>query len=474
MTSNSIPISIRQRRPAGLSALDWDNPPNEGELIIDRMSVSVRGLVRLQDAHHPDWIARIEGRAGVDGPDFLRLHHARHNSHRFGFDTRLVTIAGSLAIHRRPSASGEYGVTLDLSLNPTRTLAHLGCPHDLAPLRAMRPDDFFRATNDSVFLGLDRGDNVLRSVPVDARAFAAWNTAWLNLFEQKLRAFTEYVLFPPPETMGTSEPLYPGLAGSLNWEGAALRQVEVYLERQTPTAVAQARTIGERLLAHASRPANLDLFAGTRRSYGGLARRGIAVQARMESAEGRSYAIYAKTLNRVRFESRVFDGPNTTEYRAINRAVENELSPGPLMARLHIMKQSALLQHRQMWASLRTSFSAEPPVDFAGELATLAELLRQACTEEASRFEGLLALLLHEGGINRDTPPHLASQSVLDHLVAAQVLQRYRPARREPASTTRYALSPRFLSLRAALGFGEDAAIDRWQSGASDPPSTAD
>lgn len=441
---------LRPFSPSGLPTFGWDGLPIAGEGCHDKLVVSVTAEIRYASPEAlQEYLARLGYSTRFD--PVLRINNTRNPSNR-----RVEVARGWLFGGRgwlngiRPHGPGIAALTLDLTLNPTRFLAHHAAGTTLDELAAMHPAEalarsdagptMLRAArldvaaearaaaldgNDNVLVGLGRlgGDRFSRpGGDLPSHRGDRWRRL-LDIHLGRVRALLEAELAPSAGEDGR-----PPVEVSLHWDRAVLREAEAYFEFEHPDALALVAALRERAGAVAA-ALRTDRF----RCDVGDGREGDAPCIHLRLSNHIEAVVYAKCLDRVRFELR-YDG------------VRDRLRPAPragtaLTDLLELVRHDAT---RRLGVLIRAlAAEATDPARYREDFATLMAALGAAADHDQRVIWRVSTLLLNTGGVtDRDT---VVPRRVVRRLAEAGILERHRLRQRGPV---RYGLVPRY---RAAL-----------------------
>jgi hypothetical protein len=433
------------RRPSGLRAFDLADPD----------------LFRPSEAKHDRIKLRLETRFACAGPEQLERHlrqlpflrHARARNGRgytlkvadgflFAGSGRLWTVgpARGVAAAERSAAGGFlFALVLDIDANPTRFLAHhepAGWPFE--HLAAMPPSQALRRNPElerqTRAAALDGNDNLLLGAARNGgQSFARRGTKWgrvVSIYLGHIQRLLHAAFTPSP-----CNPVQ--LAQPLELELATLTQLETYWEYETPDALGVVASLADHLQLAASDWRVRRYLPDTRFTDLAQARNCLSVTLPLNKEV--SLVLYAKTLDRLRFEVRY-----TKNVRGIG--ARDCRGPVPATSILGMVQDDAAKRTRRVAEALRE-------VAGSGEFERVALLdleaaLLQATDGDHEAARQLLRPLLHVGAVSRTVPDGIAPPEVLERLEDQGVLRRIRVRH---GGVPRYVLAPSCAAMRSAL-----------------------
>jgi hypothetical protein len=456
---HSLPPA-RERNRDGVRQLDWNRSPEAGEALIDRMSIKVRATVEgdTNDSIR-DYAALLNPGGGFGVLDGSRLLFGAGHWRGDKFVQPVVigtsVSSGSLEIYKdraRPAA----GINIKLTLNPTRTLAHLLARHRREDFRNLPSDHFFglapRVPAQSVTL--DGGDNMLADFDqVGGPAYLARVRHFSSFFAEYEVALKRLIAAHLcPVEQGYAYDLDGGdfVAVSdryrvrIQWGRVGLLQCEVYWERAHDSALAFVRRLANQALG-AARTVTINTYGFVGRPS--LEREGAATSVLLPLASQSPIALatYAKAQNRVRFEVRYLaDMPQDVRDAAAGQT--------RLSGLIDAVRTDAV--RRLPWRGLGL-LMAEREVPDPLAVVDLAEGVRLATEGHAGLFRPVLESLVLTGGVTDGGERGAIPSSVVNALVRRGIVERVRLRRREDrVSGRRYRLTGRFDGVASPMTLG--------------------
>ncbi|MGE8134860.1 hypothetical protein ACQKO5_14755 [Novosphingobium subterraneum] len=408
--------------------------------MFDRVSLKVSGSISYADA------ASLAAYAeGIGSPSSL-LGRPRMSGKRWQYAERsgdASTISRCrLALWYSEGLPAQF--SLELTVNPTRTLAHLLDAHSYAELASLTPRAFFTAQPSpaAAEITLDGRDNMV----ADFRAFSGTMAQtrlqrvadFLTLFERNLLSLVLEEICPAAlgfeETGAEAGPCRrsEALQVSLRWADLTVSQAEVCWEWYEPEAVSQAHALAEMAFLSA-RSTDISFFP-----LAGVARELGSPSVRIPLSKGIDLAIYAKARERLRFEVR---------YKTkLGEKLRSRPRPRPhsLASWFDLIREDAHL--RVPWQRLddALSVSHKPHTDL---LADLLDGVAAAARTNAQVRRDLLLNLLRHGGVTSTGPKGAFPEAVMKRLAATGVVEHVRLVPRDASKGRRYSLARRFQSL---------------------------
>lgn len=440
MTSEVRLPPARERNRHGISR--YLGEPAAGPLaaMFDRVSLKVSGSVAYADTASLSAYAEAIG-----SPSFLlgrpHISGKRWQCSERGGDKTTISRC-KMALWYSEDRPAQF--SLELTVNPTRTLTHLLDAHTYAELASLSPRAFFtaQASPAAAEITLDGRDNMV----ADFRAFSGTVAQtrlqrvaeFLTLFERNLLSLMLEEMCPP--SLGFEEIGAEGgqsrrnerLQVSLHWADLTVSQAEVCWEWHEPEAVSQAHALAEMAFLSA-RSTDISFFP-----LAGIARELGSPSVRIPLNNGIDLAIYAKARERLRFEVR---------YKAkLGEKLRNKLRPRPhsLVRWFDLIREDA--HPRVPWQRLDDALSISHPPD-TDLLADLLDGIATAARTNAQVRRDLLLNLLRHGGVTSTGPKGAFPEGVMKRLAATGVVEHIRLVPRDASRGRRYSLARRFQSL---------------------------
>lgn len=447
-------VRARQRDPnSGMIGFVAALSPRLNDVGVDRFQITVTGRWQSTQSNgrslfenafylpQVDWFNRPQRTpSGRNASRFVSLSKRQNTS---------TINACDIAVRRINTSEGL--VQLDLTLNPTRTLAHLliraSQLSDIRPewsgllsdvLQRLPVVEFFARADGDLLRALDGSDNVLPPTrQVRERLGDDFWTSYLAIFAAKVRHFCIHLLseFPNVQTEGAVDRIsLPDGEVVVDWAEIRVPQIECYFERFHRDAIMAVRRGGWAVLA-ADHSSEMRMYADRATFSRDNAR--FAVGLPLDDAH--KLAIYAKLPDRVRFEVRRMGKGNYTD-------LPPPISPTSRLTDILNHEREQVLGTIR-WPSIGELF-AGPDRPQLHDLEHLLEQLRWAAEGDADLLATLFKSLLIEGGLSDDGVPARAIQ----HLVQQRVIARVRIRRRDINNRTRrYALTAPYRDVHVLL-----------------------
>lgn len=453
-TDRSPFIRARQRnRAASLVGFSANLMPMLGQVGIDKLEMSVAG----------DWVSH-SGTGDAMFRSRLTLPEVQwFNAPQRSPQHMLVSMSrnrnGSTISEckvRISSTRHERGpIHISLSVNPTRTLAHLLARfgNELSPtelweeISRLSPVAFFaKAEAGRISPSLDGSDNWLPATRYvrDRLGDDPWER-FLPIFCDRLRRFCNALLMEAPVDPA-NEPTnrMPSPSGdvSLHWGAVRIASVEAYFERYHRQAISTVRRGGNALLA-ADHSIDFWRYVPEASSFH---RENARFSISMKLTEKLRLAIYAKLRDRLRFEIR---RKGKGDYSALGSPTDGN------MRLLDILQQERrILIGAVRWDAIG-ELLAGPDHPQIADIETLIEQVCASCGQDANLAAETLNSLLFDGAlVEADAPPaiieDLQKRGIVERRLT-RVKDRNRRARR-------FSLTAPYLDVHLAM-------IDQFDAG---------
>lgn len=444
-------IRPRQRGRFGVPGLHRPNRPSAQEMAFDKIVVTVPGHFQsiADDPISPsevfdDYRQILLSRAETS--EWVWTHPVLS---RASFKTELTrarrTISGSVI--RARWADEVHELTLQLSLNPTRTLIHalamFGGDQNVSDgLEALHFQNFFASTPGvGTARSLDGNDNAFDHLDeLVSRLGRDHSRMFITIFEEKLKQWALDAVAPLSGGFSWIDREERLIADNgthrvvLDWQRLFVRSAEIYCERRHGDAVGLLnRLTGVVLAAHAEadwQTYDIDEVGGR---IAGSTVIGIKPTSRIEQK------FYAKTRDRVRIETRYHHRVRDSLPRAAISACN------PLQDILLGLREDAA--NRLQWDSFCT-MAEEPPIPLMQDFARLVGAIARCATRARVDPEPVVAELLGAGGISETStdgpfPRRLAHRLADEGLITRESLMR----RARPGQARRHHLTQPYLSV---------------------------
>ncbi|UVO49155.1 hypothetical protein M0208_00955 [Sphingomonas sp. SUN019] len=435
----------RERNRLGIRGFH-NNPssaPSAREALLDRVEIRVRAVL---DVPYDGMIEAFVDRIAGDGEPEALFGRVQRRGGRWTASVLSGTTisSGGFTLHHR---APEAWLDLVLVINPVRTLSHLLDRFDFDEISDLDAVTFFAANlaPTSAMRSLDGRDNMV----TDYRAFAGTvHATYLQRVAKYLRTFEAALATRIVEALCPSSRYeIDGRGGQftawndkvqfrMDWSNLSVSQCEVCWERHDRDALQRVYNLAEGVLK-AARTGTIrthDLGEGCRveREVGALSVKVPIVSDRI------AFGIYAKAVDRLRFEVRYRSGlPDEVRDRLPREGRR-------LMHWFDAIRDAAA--ERVPWSAL-SGLMISPE---GGELDALADLLDEvaSATNLNRRVRRLiLRQLLRHGAISATDAKGDAPSAILKRLVKRGVLEHIRLVTRDPPVGRRYRLAGRYRDL---------------------------
>ncbi len=316
-------------------------------------------------------------------------------------------------------------ITINISANPTLTLAHIWArmgrrPDFLDRIANLAPDRFFALTDPCLMLrGLDGGSNFLNHWKalrnrLGQDVFAAFMPIYVEQVQRVCALLlTEYEEMAVEE--GNHVLLHQDGRIDLEWSSVSVPQIETYFERYHPSAQSAVRRGAFSLLA-ADHTARARLY-GTSKELG-FERDNDCFAITGHLAGTRDLKVYAKTADRIRFEV-------VRKGKGDNRDLPNTSPSDRLLAIVARERQRACNAVR--WEDFGVLL-AGPDEAHMGDLGDLIARVVAAFSDDPVRGGKMLTGLLEDGAITANMRDKHAITRLLRNGVIEEVSIRRRNA----------------------------------------------
>lgn len=332
----------------------------------------------------------------------------------------------------RLNASHRGLFLIDVSLNPTRWVNYLSPGTDLEQLRVADASDLLRLPHERRTHGsLDGNDNLLGGADrlSKLRAFPALAGVYLDAIQ---RLFTERLVPDQFSTIAGVTISRPRLVSA--------GHAEIYQEFYAPHAISAVETLRDMCIALAA-DVEWRTYVG-RQVDGALARNCPSIT--LHITKDIDIAIYAKTMQRVRFEVRY---RSDVSEHANHRNQRGQ--PSTLATLLQGLRPDAMAKLNRLLRGLKMYANTS---NERASIFDVVDAAYRATGMDARRARDLMDALGNLGGVTETGPTGIAPPSVVRALVQAGVLTRQalRHGNADRAGR-RFALTPRFAPLAPAM-----------------------
>lgn len=440
-------VRARQRdRAAAMVGFSSDLVPAISQVGIDKLEITVAGTWR---SHGVNGEALFENLlAMLDVEWFNRPETSRRGVVKLSLSSQdNGSTISECEVSVFSTQGDQGGIKVALTVNPTRTLAHLLArfdqgilPSDLrAELSALSPMTFFsQAPTGTILASLDNSTNWLPAPRhVRERLGEDYWDFFIFVFCEQLRTFCNLLLMEAavePSNEPTNRISSSSGDVSLDWGGVRVSSVESYFERYHAQAVAAVRRGGTALLA-ADHSVDFWRYAPQASSFH---RENDRFSVGLKLTNIRRLSIYAKLRDRIRFEIR---RKGKGDYRTL---------PTPTTGTMRLVDilqlERAVLLDAVRWDAIGELFAGPD----RPEMADVAELISQvgAACADADDVAATINMLIFEGGISATN----ATQSTISNLQRRGIITRYRVRPRDlNRRISRYALTAPYLDIHLAI-----------------------
>lgn len=455
-------VRARQRdRASSLPGFDRNFPPQTREWGIDKLQLKLSGRWRTSLNSGPAFFTQRL----TDGTlAWLRRPQLAGNTLSVESVQSPPLTISRLKITATRLNGNEGGIIVDLSVNPTRTLASLiarfGEQGDFrARIFMMDCLMFFGAATAGPLAGppsLDGGDNYLPEHP-SARQLLGDDpfVAFMPIFVGQVQALLGRVLSEHGGglELDGGEQVITSADGNirLDWANASAPQIETYFERFHRHAVAAVRGAATSIL-DADTAIRVTLYPAyqVQPELERSADRLSLTAAVNVTVDGRhTLSVYAKTPTRIRFEVRRHRRGRYSNHRGGDDRAD---CASHLQRLLHILLDverhdaSRLIQWNDLFG-----FFEEPDVPAIGDLAYVMGAIFRAANGSPEVFNLLTERLMIDGGLAVGVDGRV-TRSAVAHLERAGVIEKGRIRHRHtPSQIARYRLVGPYRSLRERM-----------------------
>jgi hypothetical protein len=461
-------VRARQRdRASSLPGFDRNFPPQTREWGIDKLQLKLSGRWRTSLSSGPAFFTQRFTDATLA---WLRRPQPMGNTLTVESVQSPPLTLSRLKISATRCNGSEGGIIVDLSVNPTRTLASLiaqfGGQEDFrARIFMMDCLTFFgvpTAGPSAVPPSLDGGDNYLPEHP-SARELLGDDpfVAFMPIFLGQLQALISRVLSEHDGglELDGSEQVFLSADGSirLDWGNASAPQIETYFERFHRNAVASVRGAATSILDAdtASRVALYPAYQVQPELERSADRLSLTAVVNITADSRHTLSVYAKTPTRIRFEVRRHRRGRYANPRIDEDWAERADRPLHLRRLLHILLDverhdaSRLIQWNDLFA-----FFQEPDVPAIGDLAYVMGAIFRAANGSSELFDLLTERLMVDGGLAVGVDGRI-TRSTVAQLERAGVIEKGRIRHRHtPSQIARFRLTGPYRSLRELMMTG--------------------
>jgi hypothetical protein len=430
---------VRDRTRSGLRPFDLSTILLPGEAKHDRIKLHLTARIGYSSADEfRDYLQHVCDQSGTDTPLFR--HQAGRTPHTctltvargwlFSGEGRLFNIAVPTG------ATATLDLTLDV--NPTRFLAHtdVGTPFDqlsdLPPEVALARSQQHEAAARAA--ALDEKDNLLLGTWRQGGQWfhhrQGWWSGLVHLYLEHILTLLRSRLEPAHDNS-----LPPVRITPLEFD--SVTQVECYWEQETTRAHTLVALLAERLRA----------ASGQLRLRHHLPEVGTVEEAHDRNCQSVTFplsrevqfCIYAKTLDRVRFEIRYLSDVRGNAARGMRGGTDA----------FAVLEAARVDAARRMTRITETLAAMLAPASFDRRhlMAFMRELLR-ACEGDHDQADALMEALVNAGGVSETAATGVARKTVVRRLERRGVLRQVRVRAR---AVPRFVLAPPYSALRRGL-----------------------
>ncbi len=452
-------VRARQRdRATSLPGFDRDFAPQTREWGIEKLQLKITGRWRTSLGSGPEFFAQRLSDQGL-----ASLRRPEHRGSTISVESvhpSPLTIS-RLKITAMRCNGNDGALVVDLSANPTRTLASLiarfGQREDFrAHIFTLSALTFFglAAGPSQAPPSLDGGDNYLPERPA-ARQLIGDDpfAAFMPIYIMQVQALLSRVLSENDggTELDGGEQVVRSLDGliRLDWNSAAVPQIETYFERFHRNAVVAVRGAATSLL-DADTATRVTLYPAYQtqpsleRSADALS---LTAAVALTVDNRHILSVYAKTPSRIRFEVRRH---SRGRYSSRVAGGDGLLQPEHTTRLLHILLNVERHDASRLilWSEL-FGFFQKQDVPTVGDLAHLMNTVFQAANGSAELFNLLTERLMIDGGLSVGVDERI-TRAAVTHLERAGVIERGRIRHRHTPPRSRAIASQALIGRHAS------------------------
>lgn len=465
-------VRARQRdRASSLPGFDRNFPPQTREWGIDKLQLKLTGRWRTSLSSGP---AFFEQRLTDANLAWLRRPQSLGNTISVESVQSPPLTLSRLKVSATRCSGSEGGIIVDLSVNPTRTLASLiariGNQSDFrARILIMDCLTFFGVDAVGALAvppSLDDADNYLPENPSPRELLGddPFN-AFMPIFLGQLQFLLGRVLSEHSGGLEIDggEQVISSADGSirLDWATASAPQIETYFERFHRNAVAAVRGAATSILDAdtATRVTLYPAYQVQPELERSVDRLSLTAAINVTVDNRHTLSVYAKTPTRIRFEVRRHRRGRYTNHRgSVDRADRASYLQRLLHILLDVERHDAyrLIQWHDLFG-----FFEEPDIPVIGDLAYVMGAIFRAANGSSELFNLLTERLIIDGGFAVGVDGRI-TRSAIAHLERAGVIEKGRIRHRHtPSQIARYRLVGPYRSLRERMLVGVAARGDQ-------------
>ncbi|WP_447931864.1 hypothetical protein [Sphingopyxis fribergensis] len=450
-------IRARQRdRAASIVGFSANLSPAIEQVGIDKLEVSVAGH---WICHSGNGEAMFRNRLAFPDVQWFNTPQASPQSMTVSMSrSRNGSTITECKVRIASTRSQQGTININLSVNPTRTLAHLLARfgNELSPaelwseIASLSPVSFFaKAEAGLISSSLDGSDNWLPATRYvrDRLGGDPWEH-FLPIYVDRLRVVCNALLMEAlvdPANEPTNRVPSPMGDVSLHWGDVRVSSVETYFERYHRHAISTVRRGGNALLA-ADHSVDFWRYLPAATSFH---RENARFSVSMKLPGTRRLAIYAKLRDRLRFEIR---RKGKGDYSRLASPTDGN------MRLLGILEQErrALLGAVE-WEAIGELFAGPDHPEIA-DIETLIEQVCASCGQEASFAAEILNRLLFDGAITEADVPRAIIGNLRKRGIVDRQLIRVRDIN---GRTKRFALTAPYRDVHLAIVDGFNTSSGR-------------
>lgn len=449
-------IRARQRdRDASMVGFSADLMPTLAQIGIDKLEVSVAGH---WISHPGNGEAMFRNRLTLPEVQWFNIPQRSPQSMTVSMSRNRNGSTISECQVRISSIRNEHGtIHVTLSVNPTRTFAHLLARfgNEMSPaelweeIASLSPVSFFaKADAGLIAPSLDGSDNWLPAPRYVRESLGSdpWER-FLPIFCDRLRRFCNALQMEAPfdpVNEPTNRMSSPSGEVSLHWGEVRIASIETYFERYHRQAISTVRRGGNALLA-ADHAVDFWRYVPEASSFH---RENARFSISLKLKDRLRLAIYAKLRDRLRFEVR---RKGKGDYSLLGSPTDGN------MRLLDILEQERrILIGAARWDAIG-ELLAGPDQPQMADIETLIEQVCASCETDANLAAEILNRLLFDGAITEaDAPPAIIGILQKRGIVGRRLIR----LRDQNRRSRRFSLTAPYLDVHLAM-------IDRFDAGSA-------
>ncbi len=445
-------IRARQRSRTKLPAFSPALMPRFEQVGVDRLQIKAVG----------NWHAVRDRPDSMTAEEYLDNAQTAHTEVSWFRQPQRTTNKVSIALRARANCTiGEMAVKVtkssviggqihvDITGNPTRTLAHLIASYGerqdfISHIQQIPYSEFFERTANDFQKALGAKDNWLPdSNLVFERLGTDAYSVFLPIYVEQIREVIASVLAPSFTTRrtfdGTDDVMTEGgLAVRLNWGSVRVPQIECFMERHHSSAIAAVRT-GAINMLNCVDSARARTYLNERSHW--VERIDDSVSITTATNDTHNLSIYAKAPRRIRFELK-------RHGRGDYSSLPFPTSPGDRLMGIMNLERANFIAGAQ-WEVIGPMFE-DGPRPTLPDLVGLCAAVSEVCVAHGQNVRLVLERLLSDAGLSVAGHDGLPA-SFVRALQTAGLVQRVSIRRRDHRRPTkRYCLTPHYAAVADA------------------------